>query len=609
MSRNLYLIVAFFICFCISTKAQTDSINWLDEVQLSDVKLKNNSEGQFVKELSDSVIKQSEPLLTSVLKFNSPFFFRENGYGMVSSASVRGTGAAQTAVIWNGININSQFTGQTDFNTINTAVFDNISLKPGGGSVVYGSGAIGGTIHLNNEFSFDGGQSNELRFGLGSFATYQTSYKGDYSNEKTNLKIGVSGISSENDYPYLDVGEKNENGDFYNLALNASVAHWLGDSNILKFYSNYYQGERGFSGTLNLPSNSKYEDFNSRNLLEWKSFLGNFTSSLKLAWISEKFKYFENRDSENFSFGNAETAIIKYDLAYDFSDNKTINLIVDYNGVIGDGTGIENAERQIGGFSLLWSDEIQDFNYQLSLRQEITENYDSPLLFSAGATYNFSKNYSIRFNSSRNFRIPTFNDLFWLEGGNTNLDPETSIQAELGNTLILSDFKINLAAYFMDIEDLIRWTPDDSGVWRPQNTSKVQNYGLEAFVTWSKVLAGNELNLSANYAFTKAINQENQNQLIYTPLHKATLSAGYEVKNFSIHVQSLYNGKIYTSSDNNYELDPYQLANLRVGYVFTSDPEIILRVGADNIFNENYQSLPSRIMPGRSYNSTLTINF
>ena len=609
MNRNLYLLFSLFICGCIHVTAQNDSINWLDEVRLSDIKLKNNSEGQFVKKLDDSLIEQSEPLLTSLLKFNSPFFFRENGYGMVSSASVRGTGASQTAVIWNGININSQFTGQTDFNTVNIKVFDNISLRPGGGSVVYGSGAIGGTIHLNNNFNFDGNSENDLSIGYGSFDTYQASYNGDFSNEKTNLTIGISGISSENDYKYLGTENHNENGDFYNASLSASIAHWLGDSNILKFYSNYYQGDRGFSGTLNLPSNSKYEDRNSRNLLEWKAFLGNFTSSLKLAWIKEEFKYYENRESDNFSFGDAETGIIKYDLAYNFSEDKKLNIIADYNEVNGDGSGIEDAERKIGGLSMLWTHSIDHLSYQLSLRQEITNNYDSPLLFSAGASYDISGWYLVRFNTSRNFRIPTFNDLFWLQGGNEELSPETSIQAELGNEFVFNNLNINLTGYFIDIDNLIRWIPDDSGVWRPENTANVHNYGIEIFANWSGEFARNPLNLTSNYAFTRSIDQETDNQLIYTPKHKLTFSAGYEIDNFNILFQSLYNGSIYTSSDNNYELDAYQLANISFGYTFSTKPGLALKFNINNIFNEKYQSLPSRIMPGRSFNSTLTFKF
>ncbi|TBW29004.1 TonB-dependent receptor [Gramella sp. KN1008] len=609
MNRNLYHLIFILFCCCYSAVAQTDSINWLDEVRLSDVKLKQNSEGQFVKELGDSLIRQNEPLLTTLLKFNSPFFFRENGYGMVSSVSVRGTGAAQTALVWNGININSQFTGQTDFNTINTQVFDNISLRPGGGSVVYGSGAIGGTIHLNNDFSFEEERENYLQLGYGSFDTYQANYNGSFSNEKTSLNIAISGISSENDYKYLGTDKQNENGDFYNVSLNTSLAGWLNDANILKFYSNYYQGDRGFSGTLNLPSNSKYEDRNSRNLFEWKSFLGSFTSSLKLAWIREEFKYYENRNSDNFSFGEADTGIVKYDLGYEVSSHIKLNFIADYTNINGGGSGIENAERRVGGFSGLWSHELGKLNYELSLRQELTDNYDSPLLFSAGVNFRFSENYLLRINTSRNFRIPTFNDLFWQSGGNRELDPETSLQGEIGNEIRFQNFQFNLTAYFMDIDDLIRWIPGEDGMWRPLNTSSVHNYGIESFASWFTNIGQNPIRISGNYAFTRSINQESDKQLIYTPQHKLTFSAGYEIGDLSFSLQSLYNGSIYTSSDNKYELDSYKLVNLGAGYAITKTPETRLEFRVNNLFNEKYQSLPSRIMPGRSFNTSLTIKF
>lgn len=609
MKRNLYLLFTFIIGGCIPATAQVELVNWLDEVVLSDDKLKQNSEGQFVKKLTDTLIEQNDPLLTSFLKFNSPFFFRENGYGMVSSVSVRGTGASQTAVVWNGININSQFTGQTDFNTINTQVFDNISLRPGGGSVIYGSGAIGGTIHLNNDFNFDEKTETKLRIGYGSFETMQASYNGEFSTEKTSLNIGLSGINSANDYKYLGTDKQNENGDFYNTSLNASIAHWINNRNILKFYSNYYQGDRGFSGTLSIPSNSKYEDRNSRNLLEWKSFSGNFTNSLKIAWINEEFKYYENRDTDNFSFGEAETAIVKYDLGYEFSSSKKLNFIADYNHINGEGSGIENAERKIGTFSALWKDEFKELSYELGLRQEITENYNSPLLFSAGGNYQISENSLLRMNVSRNFRIPTFNDLFWQTGGNMELNPETSLQAEIGNEFSLGRLNINLTGYFIDIDDLIRWIPDNSGVWRPVNTTSVHNYGLELFASWKTKIDENPLQLNSNYAYTKSVDHRTGNQLIYTPQHKITFSSAYKTGDFYFHFQSLYNGSIYTSSDNNYELNAYKLANLGISYSLNQKPAIGLELRINNLFNENYQSLPSRIMPGRSFNTLLTIKF
>ena len=55
---------------------------------------------------------------TELLRQNTSLYFKEQGAGMTSSVSFRGTNASQTAVLWNGININSQTTGQTDFNNV-----------------------------------------------------------------------------------------------------------------------------------------------------------------------------------------------------------------------------------------------------------------------------------------------------------------------------------------------------------------------------------------------------------------------------------------------------------------------------------------------------------
>ncbi len=608
MNRNTLLFFLFFAIVA-SISAQNTSMEWLDEVRLSDVKLKQFSKGQLTEKIKDSVIDRQEPLLTSLLKFNSPYFFRENGYGMVSSASVRGTGAAQTAVVWNGININSQFTGQTDFNTVNTQVFDEISLRPGGGSVVYGSGAIGGSIHLNNELNFSGNSENKISAGIGSFDTYQAVWSGKFSTAKTSVNIDLSGITSENDYEYPNSDLKNKNGDFDNISLNVALGQWLNEKNLLKFYSNYYRGNRGFSGTLQIPSKSKYEDRNARNLLEWKSFLGSFTSSLKLAWLDEEFNYYENRDSKNFSFGKAKTGIVKYNLGYEFSGNRKLEFIVDYTGINGEGSGITEASRNTTGFSLLWSQKFYKLGYELSLRQELGDIYDSPFLFSAGGNYQFSKLYSLRMNISRNFRIPTFNDLFWREGGNPNLKPEISLQGEIGNDFSFNNFDFSLTAYYNSLENLIRWVPEES-LWKPVNTANAHSYGMEFFGKWTHDFSKNaEIKLNTTYAYTRSVDEQTGKQLIYTPFHKATFSAAYHWDKFSFWYRSLYNGKIYTSSDNNYELHGYFLSDLGISYLILKKPAVNLQFQVQNLFDREYQNMPSRPMPGRAFKSCITFKF
>jgi outer membrane cobalamin receptor len=144
-AKKPLLFSVFLMCQFIF--AQQDSIS-LKEVIVTDSQLRQFSKTLSVQKLNDSVIAANGPSLTSLLNYNSVIHFKENGYGMVSSPSFRGTTAQQTAVVWNGININSQFNGQTDFNTITSNDYDATNIRAGGGSVIFGSSAIGGSIHL-----------------------------------------------------------------------------------------------------------------------------------------------------------------------------------------------------------------------------------------------------------------------------------------------------------------------------------------------------------------------------------------------------------------------------------------------------------------------------
>lgn len=604
----------FFIVFlaCLLTgqaQSQLDSINQLDEVVLSDVRLQRNSIGQQVWSLNDSVLLQNEPSLTSLLKFNSPIYFRENGYGMVSSASFRGTTASQTAVVWNGININSQFNGQTDFNTVTTGTFNNISVRAGGGSVLYGSGAIGGTVHLNNRFSFGQGFGNLLRAEYGSFNTFSGVYKSQYSSDDTSVQLSLTRNSSDNNFEYPGTGKYNSNGDFYNTGVSAGIAHILNQKNTFRFYTSYSGGERAFSGTLTAPSRSKYVDENSRNMLEWKAFYNSITSSLKLAYLDEHYKYYENRHRETYSYGRAKTGIAKYDIRYHLNEDISLNAILDYRHIDGEGSDVGNHKRNIGAAALLLSHDLGRIAYEVSGRKEVTENYESPFLFSISAAYEVTEFYHLKLNASKNFRIPTYNDLFWRTGGNLDLKPEESHQAEIGQNLLFKHLELGITAYVVRISDLLRWVPDASGLWRPVNTEDVTNYGLEATAAADYTDGAHRFDLHSTYAYTKSRDNRLDRELIYVPKHKATASLAYAVGSFSAYYQYLYNGDVFTSSDNKYVLDGYNISNVGLNFSFFSKNRLTIGAEVRNLFDTYYLSQPSRPMPGRSFNSSVTFNF
>jgi len=607
--RKLYLVVICLVCqFAL---AQKDSVNYLDVVKISDTQLKNFSNSQSVLKLNDSVIRKNQSSLTSLLNYNSVIYFKENGLGMVSSPSFRGTTAQQTAVVWNGININSQLTGQTDFNTVGTKDFNSIAVRAGGGSVIYGSGAIGGTIHLNNELNFNQKLSNEIRVNYGSFNTFAGNYKLSVANEKVSFQASISRNSSDNDYDYVDSKSKNLNGQYHNTSFNTAFAYKIDTNNYLKLYSQFFDSERHFSLIFPSETKTKYQDVNTRNLIEWDHFSGRFTSKVKAAALSEKYKYFGDVSSDFYTYGEVQTFIGKYDLVYDAGNGIKINTVLDYTQNKGNGSDISNEKRQIGSGSLLFSHQVTSkLQYEASLKQEATNNYNSPLLYSIGVNYEIADFYRLKLNGSKNFRVPTFNDLYWQPGGNQDLKPESSYQAELGNDFHFKDFTLSLTGYYISIKDMLRWVPKGSE-WSPVNTNKVRTYGGEVLASYTKKLGQHQLALNGTYAYTISEDMEMKKQLIYVPYHKSTAALAYNFKKFSAAYQFLFNGEVFTRSDNNskYNIDSYMVSNVSVDYDFGKNNTYMLGFQVLNLWNEKYESVESRYLPGRNFNIYLNLKF
>lgn len=616
--RMIRVILSFLLLFFYSvTKAQiaNDSIQRLDEVVLSDVKLKRYASGFKLKVLNDSLLKKNNSSFTDILRFNSNLYFKENGYGMVSSPSFRGTNASQTAVIWNGININSQLTGQTDFNTINTTNFKSIVIRSGGGSVQYGSGAVGGSIHLNNTLSFTSHFDNTATLSYGSYDTKNVSYLSSFGNEKLSLNIGLNYIDSENDYKYLNTDERNDNGAFTNGSINANLGYILSEKNVLKLYHQSFIGEREFSGTASTRSLAKYEDQNFRTMLEWSHLGKKANSKLKVAHLQEHFKYFGNQNTDNYTFGKVNTYLINYTADIDLIKHLKFKPIVSYNYYQGSGSSFDDPNRkEFSTTALLLYTPSPKWYYGFNLRQDVNSSFDSPLLFSFDVAYNVSDAYKLKLNGSKNYRVPTFNDLYWQQGGNLDLVPETSYQVDLGQEMTYKNAKFNLNAFYIKTTSLIQWQPNGSD-WSPDNVDKTQNYGIEASLDITKRVNAHQFSLQSNYAYTVSEDLETNKQLIYVPYHKANINLAYAYKRISVFVQHLYTGEVYITPDNLSgpfdSVDAYQLTNFGCNYQLlkTKSQQIEVSLKVNNLFNTAYENVAFRPMPDRNFNFQIQYKF
>ena len=612
MNVRTTFFCAFFAVIASNLYSQRDSVVVvnLDAFSLSISKVNDFSKGYSSILISDSLVRRNIRSMTEVLKFNSFIYFRENGLGMVSSPSFRGTSASHTAVIWNGININSQLNGQIDFNAISANSYNNITVRSGGGSVLFGSGAIGGTIHLDNLIKFSKQKSHKVSANFGSFNTEHISYDFLNSNDKNFINIGLGYNSSDNDFNYLDSSLTNENGNFYNFNFDLNYGYKINNTHQVKFYSTSFFADRNLSRTLNAPSNDGYEDINSKYLVEWNFFLSpkeHITS--RVSYIFEKFKYFDNnRNKKIFSEGNTERKIAQIDYNNSISTKFKLNAILGYEAVSAYGSSFDSNTRNIlSGVLSLNHQLTKKLSYGIQFRKDFQNDFESPFLYSLGIEHKFNKNYVLSFNTSKNFRIPTFNDLYWQPGGNMNLKSEESYQFEIGNAIRFQNISFQVNGFYIKSSDLIQWIPNQTGVWSPINTNVTRNLGVEFSANYKASIKNHLIVINANYSYTDAKDLETNKQLISVPENRFNALINYQYKGWSGYYQILFNDDVQFLVDT---ISAFQVSNVGVEYQISrlkNKPKIGFVI--NNIYNTNYQNTLNRPMPGINFQITTNINF
>jgi iron complex outermembrane receptor protein len=227
-------------------------------------------------------------------------------------------------------------------------------------------------------------------------------------------------------------------------------------------------------------------------------------------------------------------------------------------------------------------------------------------LYSIGLTAPITKYYRLKFNHSKNFRIPTFNDLYWVVGGNTDLQPEQAVQNEFGQELTFEGFKLTATGYHNRIRHMIQWKPE-GGNWSPENVANVRSYGVEFLLEVSRKLRNHRFDLASTYAYTVSTNEALNTQLTYVPFHKYTASLTYTYGGFMLNYQYLFNGSVYTLNDNQTKLPEYLVSNVGVFWFLGKKRQSSVGLQALNCWNQSYQSVPGRPLPGRNFQVNLII--
>ena len=240
-----------------------------------------------------------------------------------------------------------------------------------------------------------------------------------------------------------------------------------------------------------------------------------------------------------------------------------------------------------------------------------------PFVFALGAEIKPVRNTFVRFNGSKNYRVPTYNDLYWPALGNLDLIPESSLQGEFGLGYKTNEIKLDLGVYFINSKDKIVWTPgvdpEKPNDWTPINVAEAVNKGIEFTAAVNKYINQRLFNFTINYSYTIAKDKSTDKFLTYVPKHLANGSLSYSYKRINAFYQHLFTGDIYTTTDNldNYTVPYYNVGKVGIGYklIQKENKNLILGVKVNNVFNKEYQVLPSRPMPNRNFNININYKF
>ncbi|MCL7763869.1 TonB-dependent receptor [Polaribacter sp. Z014] len=622
-----HLFFTFFFIITQAVLAQNDSIRTVlkEVVVVTKKEQKNKVIGQKKIEIGTIQIIKNPINFTNLLRYNSPISFRDYGNGGISTARFRGTSASNTAVLWNGISINAMGSGQTDFNSLSASISDEIVVNSGGGSVDYGSGAIGGTVHLNDNLSFKKHKDFNLFSSYGSFNTTSNFFKANVGTGKWAVKFAATLNYSDNDYTFIDTRYKksdgsllkNENGVYKNYGVNFSLGYKFSNKNKLYFYTTGYYGDRLFSDGLPNPAagSERNEDFNQRNLLKWTSYFSNFTQTVNIAYLTQEYLYYDDKNATDFVFGKSKNYNINYNLKYRFSNYLKLSTSLIYDENIGTTNDILSKSRTFfAALAKVTYKPTDKLTTAINFRKESNSDFKVPLLVYLAAEQEITDNLLLKANLSTNYRIPTFNELYWPVVGNLDLIPEESVQGELGATFKKKNIEITSSLFYIHLKNKILWLPTAaSNLWRPRNVGDVTHSGVETAIKLSKKINKHSFNFSTNYTFTLAKNKETDTFLPYAPIHLLNFNLDYEYKKISFFIQHLYQSKVYTNEIN---IDFYSLNSLNVSN-FGSDFKVFenqkntIKIGfkVNNIFNNVYYFSNLRPMPGRNYNINLNYKF
>lgn len=604
-----------------------------DTILIKEVEIKGKSDNsahsgfKVIRLDSATISEYNSRSIAELLSDNSALFIKSYGSGGIATPAFRGTSPGHTQIAWNNINLNNPMLGQFDLSLFPAGFADDVSVSYGGASMDLNSGGIGGIINI--ETKPDWNQKNVFYVNprFGSFGRYSGLAKVRTGGPHFQAVAKAFLSSAENNFLYLNniksqvpVWEKRQNSQVNQKGFIQEL-YLRGSKGTLSGRLWYQTTSRNLPSPLTMSSLSqgeKQDDRSLRGLISYESLKEKTKYSLTTAFISDRLNYHNKLASIN-SENLSRSVVMKADIISQI-DNMTI-LKLDLNNesnFINSNNYQGKRTRNIASAGASVETQLTKWLGTRLLVREILQ--DTKLLipdFSTGAEFRIIpvKDYFIKTNFSKNSKIPTLNDMYWLPGGNPDLKNETGYTAELGmvtedlispSIIVKSEFTV----FRSSVTDMIQWLPGENTYWEAGNVNKITITGFESNVNLAYSLAEFKALINIIYTFTQAVSlrkiTENElsskNQLIYIPKNKINSVMRLNWKHLHTSLNANYISRRYLTPDNSQYLPGYSVSDMNLGVKLNSKNTIYdINLTVENLFNAGYQDIAWYPMPGRAW--------
>lgn len=570
--------------------------------------------------------------LGELLRDASPVFVKSYGMGSLATTSFRGSGASHTAVLWNGFNLGSSMNGQLDLSLVPTGLAQEVTLQYGGAAALWGSGAVGGVVLLDSRSVFGKGLTLDAGASLGSFGDNRQQLAGGFGNDRWSATVRGYRVGARNDFPYNRQrnGEveqhRQTNGAMELGGLLAEVGHRINERQRVDLNMWWSDAERRVPPTLLQEESADHQhDRALRTTARWQRVGEKAMSLVRAAWFNEELWWYgEGADSAAYSRLN--TLVAEGEMRFRKGERHLFGLGL--HGTLAtavtDGYPAGRGQERAALFaSYRYRAPDRRMVGTVSLRQEVADGSTVPFTWSLGGEYRLRPWLSAKANTSRLFRLPTLNDLYWTPGGDHDLLPENGYGGELGLAVgkdLRAGWQIDaeLTGYQRIMDNWIIWLPAGN-YWSPQNLMRVWSRGIEFQGEVRKRLDKATFTFGVITNYTASTNERAKTigdasvgkQLIYVPMYSGGGRLGLTWGAFTVGTDLHYTGYRYTSTDNRQYLSPYTLVNAHASWRFHAGRKCLLSLTAEgfNLLDEQYQAMLNRPMPLRHFQVGIRLHF